>query len=831
MKTSSLLTLLLGLTLGAHAQTPPAAPASQAEREAAARALLDQTYAELGRTNAAAKPTPARAFTNTPPTVPVAPAPATTTIAAPTLPPPAAPASNQPAPVVIPNPATNPSTATATNAAVTRAAATNRPPRTLPVFPTMPAPPSPAATTPVPVATPAGGAAPIAPPPGGFVGAAAPNPNAGTGIAGAEAKPAEEEVFPPGLIKFSEADLSQVLEIYQELTGRTVLRPASLPAAKITIKSQTQLTRTEAIQALDSILSMNQITMIPQGEKFIKAVPEAQSSKEANRTTDLPWELLPESGTIVTYVVQLTNAIPAEAAQVLAQFSKTANSILPIPSTGMLVIRDYAENVKRMMEIIQKIDVVPQQDFVDVVIPIKYALAGDIAQVLSTLTAGGGGGATTVGRATTRSGLSTGGGGGFGGGAGGLGGAGGFGGGGIPGQPGYNPNQAGSTLGAGGAAGGAGGRSSFANRLNQIVNRAASGAAGGDIFVLGQTKIIADERTNSLLIFASKSDLHTISNIIDKLDVVLAQVLIEAVIMEVTLTSDLDYGISYIQKKATDVGNVMSGAGAVRTTAPFLNFTDVLGGGSGSNSPLSSGFTYAASFMNLDATITALAGDGRGKILQRPRIQTSHAVEANLFVGQSRPYPTGSGNSFGGGSYSQIQQLQIGVTLSVLPLINHDGLVVMDIRQKVESYDGDVVIQNVGAVPITSQKEANAKVAVRDRETVMLGGFISNQKNNSHGGVPFLKDIPVLGNLFRSVKNSEDRRELIVLIRPTVLPTPGDASVFAREERARLPLTKEAEQDITESERKLLEETDRRMEKRDKEIKRDEERRRSKAKK
>lgn len=817
MKTSSLLTLLLGLALGAHAQTPPAAPASQSEREAAARALLDQTYAELGRTNAAAKPIPARAVSNTPPAAPVAPdspAPATTTIASPTLPPPSAPASNRPAPVAIPNP----STGAATNAAVTRAAATNRPPRTLPVFPTMPAPPSPTAATPVPVATPAGNAAaPIAPPPGGVVGAAAPNPNAGVGVAGAEAKPAEEEVFPAGLIKFSEADLSQVLEIYQELTGRTVLRPASLPAAKITIKSQTQLTRTEAIQALDSILSMNQITMIPQGDKFIKAVPEAQSPKEANRTTDLPWELLPESGTIVTYVVQLSNAVPAEVAQVLAQFSKTANSILPIPSTGMLVIRDYAENVKRMMEIIQKIDVVPQQDFVDVVIPIKYALAGDIAQVLSTLTAGGGGGATTVGRATTRSGLSTGGGGGFGGGQGGLGGAGGFGGGGIPGQPGYNPNAGAAGGLGGGAAGGAGGRSSFANRLNQIVNRAASGAAGGDIFVLGQTKIIADERTNSLLIFASKSDLHTISNIIDKLDVVLAQVLIEAVIMEVSLNNNLDYGISYIQQKPTSVGSFI-GAGAVKTI-PFLNLGNFAGGASGGSNSLGDGFSYAANVLGLDAAITAIAGDGRGKILQRPRIQTSHAVEANLFVGQSRPYPTGSGNSFGGGSYSQIQQLQIGVTLSVLPLINHDGLVVMDIRQKVESYDGDVVIQNVGAVPITSQKEANAKVAVRDRETVMLGGFISNQKNNSHGGVPFLKDIPVLGNLFRSTRSSEDRRELIVLIRPTVLPTPGDASVFAREERARLPLTKEAEQDIGESERKLLEDTNRRMEKRDKEIK------------
>src|SRR4030095_12643969 len=169
----------------------------------------------------------------------------------------------------------------------------------------------------------------------------------------------------------------------------------------------------------------------------------------------------------------------------------------------------------------------------------------------------------------------------------------------------------------------------------------------------------------------------------------------------------------------------------------------------------------------------------RARILQRPRIQTSHAEEANLFVGETRPYPTTSyygGGAFGG--YSSIQQLQIGVTLSVLPLVNADGLVVMEIRQKVESYDGDVTIQNVGDVPITSQKEANAYVAVRDGETIMLGGFISNEKSKSHGGIPILKDIPLIGNLFRSTKETDARRELLVLIRPTVLATPEAASTF-----------------------------------------------------
>jgi len=104
--------------------------------------------------------------------------------------------------------------------------------------------------------------------------------------------------------------------------------------------------------------------------------------------------------------------------------------------------------------------------------------------------------------------------------------------------------------------------------------------------------------------------------------------------------------------------------------------------------------------------VTALATNSRARILQRPRIQTSHAVPASIFVGESRPYPTGSyygGGAFGG--YSSIEQLQIGVTLEVTPLINPDGLVVMDIHQKIDSFTGNVTIQNIGDVLITSEKD------------------------------------------------------------------------------------------------------------------------------
>jgi len=112
---------------------------------------------------------------------------------------------------------------------------------------------------------------------------------------------------------------------------------------------------------------------------------------------------------------------------------------------------------------------------------------------------------------------------------------------------------------------------------------------------------------------------------------------------------------------------------------------------------------------------------------------------------------------------------------------------VMDIKQRTQSIGQDIAIANVGNVPETIDREANAKVAVKDRETVMLGGFISNEKRKSASGVPILKDIPFLGNFFRSTSKSTDRQELMILIRPTVLPSPLEAAKLVKEELKIMP--------------------------------------------
>jgi general secretion pathway protein D len=146
--------------------------------------------------------------------------------------------------------------------------------------------------------------------------------------------------------------------------------------------------------------------------------------------------------------------------------------------------------------------------------------------------------------------------------------------------------------------------------------------------------------------------------------------------------------------------------------------------------------------------------------------------------------------------------LEVGIRLQVLPLINPDGLVEMDIQQDIEQLGPDVQIQGVGGVPTTTKRQAGAKVAVLDGQSILLGGFISDSRTKSNSGVPWLKDIPVLGYLFRSDSIQNLRTELVIMMRPTVLPTPSVAAKVAEVERNKLSGVKQAELEIREDERK-----------------------------
>jgi general secretion pathway protein D len=609
---------------------------------------------------------------------------------------------------------------------------------------------------------------------------------------------------------FISTPIDQILDEYAELVNRMILRSNNgqdmvAPGTLITLRTRPnhKLNRREAIMALETVMNMNGVTVVPIGEKFLKVAPStvAGSQGGAFNTTDAAH--IPDAGRFITQIVQLKYA-GTDITAALTPFSRAPNSIIFIPSTQTLVLRDFAENVKRMMEMVEKIDVSSPMVIKPKVIAIKYALASDIANALGSLS-GGGGGTVSVGSHQAGGGL--GGGRGIGGGigGGGMSGSGSYGPGGtVPGQPGY-----GGTTGVQGtsslASPGTTTRSSFQNNLARIIKNAASATGGGDFQIIGQTKIVADERTNSLLIFANDEDMTMIELIIQKLDVVLAQVLIEAIIVDVALTKDRNLSVSYLQSGSVKNGKLFGGVNNLSSSAKsFLaGSTDTNGvvttspAALGNRTALPGGLSFIGQFSDFDVALEAIESDSRATILSRPRVQTSHAVPALLFNGQTIPYITGTsyGGYNGGLGSSQYQQKEVGISLEVLPLINPDGLVVMDIRQNIEEVSGTTKIDQ-NDVPITSKRQAEAKVAVKDRETIILGGFIRSTKSKSNSGVPFLKDIPGLGVLFRSTKNTSDQDELIVLIRPTVLPTPEIASKFAAEERNRLTGVKQGERDL-----------------------------------
>jgi general secretion pathway protein D len=592
-------------------------------------------------------------------------------------------------------------------------------------------------------------------------------------------------------IQFPNIDINTFLDVYATEVNRTVLRSPTIGNPSITLKTQRPLTKPELIEAMDTVLAMNGITMINVGENFVKAVPMGEAGANAAPFSTESATNLGSMDQYVSQIVQLKYAKPSEVVPVITPLAKIPGNIFPIDSSQILIIRDYAGNVKRMLELIAQIDVIAPMDYESEVIPIKYAKAADIATALSSLGAGTGTGipgssGSTLSRPAGTS----------------LGGA--------PGS--YSPGggvQGSLGTAGGGALGGTGGArtASFADRLRSAVN-SLGGSGAGEFKIFGETKIIPDERTNSLLVFADKQDMDRIKEVISKLDVVLAQVLIDAIIMEVSLDNSRNLGFSYNQVNPSQPGNYFSGIGAINN-GTFLNANNFISNGTNGLGGLPSGLSYAAAFgQDFDATVTAIANDSRINVLSRPRIQTSHAVKAELQVGDTVPYVTGTYfGGINGQASSQYQQTFVGIDLQVTPLINADGMVVMDINLNVQQLGTPTTIDG-NSVPTTTQRSATATVSVKDRETIILGGFISDTVSKAHGGVPLLMDIPILGNLFRSSNDSKQRVELVVLIRPTYLPTPESAALFAERERNKLPGIKAAEKEWRTDENAKLKEAD-----------------------
>lgn len=313
------------------------------------------------------------------------------------------------------------------------------------------------------------------------------------------------------------------------------------------------------------------------------------------------------------------------------------------------------------------------------------------------------------------------------------------------------------------------------------------------------TRILSDQRSNALLLMGRRSDIAALEEVVAQLDIMLGQVLIEAVIIEISLGKNVESGVDWLQRTFMAYNEQTAGpAGGVTVRQPVAawgggsapgGLVDSLGGIrdsllGGAPAVPSGGLSYYLTFfdLNLDAVIRLAASSRDARILSTPVILTTDNTEAKIVVGESRPVVTStSASTVGDRQISNYQFRDIGINLTVTPRINPQRFVVMDISQSADNVGGFEIIDN-NRVPIITKREMAAQIAVQHRSTIVLGGLVNTDRIVSTTKVPLLGDIPLLGRLFRSDQTEDTRTELLVLITPYVMMTPEEA----RAESARL---------------------------------------------
>jgi type II secretory pathway component GspD/PulD (secretin) len=168
--------------------------------------------------------------------------------------------------------------------------------------------------------------------------------------------PAAALQFDTGMLKLADADLEQVLNLYQEVSARTVIRGPTLPPLKISLHNQTPLTRVETLQLLDNILVQNGVTMVLVGDSSVKAVRNDQARGEVPPTIDLGADELPDSSSYMTCTVRVRHANLRDAIEVLAPMSRMQKSIVGLPSDNRIILCDYSANIRKMLQLLQQID-------------------------------------------------------------------------------------------------------------------------------------------------------------------------------------------------------------------------------------------------------------------------------------------------------------------------------------------------------------------------------------------------------------------------------------------------------------------------------------------
>jgi general secretion pathway protein D len=618
-----------------------------------------------------------------------------------------------------------------------------------------------------------------------------------------------------GPLSLRDETVAQVLDLLQKWTGKTVLRPQALPPNLYTLSLPAGATRSEALLAIETLLNLNGVAIIQQGDRFLKVVPNNVAKSESPTLITESTLNQPASGRVASKIFVLKHA---NGQEVVTQIASMLNATLATPPVyfgrnNAILVTDSIMNLQKIETLLNQLDR-PQLDVLATkMYNLKHAIATDVVTKLTTLLrspaqTGGApfrlstGTTFTADERTNRIILI-----------------------GSADQHTFfdnlidtldanaDPNTMtdviflrhanatevatlltqlitgqtkATTTASGGKSTTGTNRVTTPNGNNAAPAAAANSASaqnGADEFS-SMTTVLADVRSNSIVVSGTKDDLRLLHQLIDKVDVVLPQVRVEVVIAEVTLTDADTSGISALGMNVTN-GKLVGVSGT------FAGGT--LAGNGSAFAALAKGNDLSG-IIALSTTPTK--SDTR--ILSVPTITTTHNKEATIFVGESRPVITGTQSSAGTTGLvtsSTVSQRDIGIQLKVLPLIGKDGSVQLQVTQQVEDILGQVTLDG-NLQPIIGRRSTDSFVSAMSGEIIVLGGLQRTQNLNDANR---LGPIPFLGDLFGSSTKSTTRTELVIFMRPYVLNNSAVDNLNAMNRINATPISEEVKKVINQS--------------------------------
>ncbi|MEN8662854.1 MAG: secretin N-terminal domain-containing protein [Lentimonas sp.] len=633
-----------------------------------------------------------------------------------------------------------------------------------------------------------------------------------TAIPDAPIIPVEPEVEVPekmlGTLTLSDDSALQVLDLLEEMTGKIILRRQDISPAKINFNSNGPISHKEAVLALESLLTLNGIMLTDMGGRFMKAVPATNVNSHVpemllGTTLELPASqqiyaklfkfdylnaeqisgtlvqpLLSQNSSIIPFVksnaLLVTDALvnlqriehiitEADRPQVvreeivfkklefvqasemqerldnliegpLKNYLEGNTSVTADERTNQLILITHPGNLDTIMDVIASIDVDAAPLTGSEVFQLRQAKAEEVVPIIEDIISGQKEGREEDAKVARENETNNG-----------------------------NNNRQNNSANLPNLPGG--NNSAPAVTSSSSSNSESNSSLQFSSFV----GLAADERTNSIVAYGTQQDLKTLAELIEKIDIPLPQVLIEAIITQVTLN----------EKQTSGLGSFSFLYDGVSRT-----FTEIAAGTAG-------GISFSGGSISLDdpsafslrTGITPTNTDSDTRVLSAPRIVVSHNEEGIINVSRSQPIITASttsGVSDSLNSRSSVEYRDIGIKLTVTPLIGADGTVQMVIEQKVENVIETIQIDN-NDQPVIGVREATSTISVKDGEIIVLGGLQENTGTDSNNFFPIIGRLPGVRSIFGGSTDDYERTEIIIFIRPTVLQSPDQAGALSDE--------------------------------------------------